>query len=151
MKCPICKKETKVIDSRSLEDGSIIRRRRACRWCKFRFSTHEDMELLNFKIKKKDGTEEAYDREKLTQGIERACEKRPVGEQEILRLVGHIEQKIQDRKKPIVSSQVIGNLVIGQLKKLDEVAYLRFASVYKSFDSAEKFKKEAASLKNNKK
>lgn len=147
MKCPICKKETKVIDSRALEEGSIIRRRRLCRWCKFRFSTHEEMELLNFKIKKKNNTKEVYDRNKLLEGIERACEKRPVEQKDILKLVSNIEQKIQDRKNPTVSSKIIGNLVIEQLKKLDEVAYIRFASVYKSFDTAEKFKKELINLK----
>lgn len=151
MKCPICKKETKVIDSRALEEGTIIRRRRACLWCKFRFSTHEEMELLNFKIKKKDGSLQAYDRNKLLEGIERSCEKRPVKQEQILKLISHIEKKLMDRKKPVVSSKVIGNLVVEQLKKIDEVAYLRFASVYKSFDSAEKFKKELANLKNTKK
>ncbi len=150
MKCPICKKETKVIDSRALEEGTIIRRRRMCLWCKFRFSTHEEMELLNFKIRKKDGTLQAYDRNKLLAGIERSCEKRPVGHEEILKLVSNIEKKLSDRKKPVVSSKTIGNLVINQLKGMDEVAYLRFASVYKSFDSADKFKKELASLKNSK-
>jgi len=147
MKCPICKKETKVIDSRALEDGAIIRRRRACLWCKFRFSTHEEMELLNFKIRKKDSSLQAYDRNKLLEGIKRSCEKRPVEQEEILKLVSHIEKKLLDRKRPVVSSRVIGNLVISKLKNIDDVAYLRFASVYKSFDSAEKFKKELASLK----
>mgnify|MGYP005838032873 CR=1 FL=1 len=147
MKCPICKKETKVIDSRALEEGSIIRRRRSCRWCKFRFSTHEEMELLNFKIRKKGGALQSYDRNKLLEGIERSCEKRPIKQEEILKLVSSIEKKLMDRKNPVADSKVIGNLVIQQLKKIDEVAYMRFASVYKSFDSAEKFKKELINLK----
>jgi transcriptional repressor NrdR len=101
-------------------------------------------------VKKRDGSKETYDREKLIAGVERACEKRPVNREDILRLVGFVEQSIQDRKKEVVSSKFIGNLVVKQLKGLDEVAYLRFASVYKSFDSVESFKKEVADLKKNK-
>lgn len=150
MKCPICHKGTKVIDSRSSQDGTTIRRRRVCRWCKFRFSTHEDLELLNLSVKKRNNDVEAYDRDKLMAGITNACGKRPVTQEDIFKLVSSIEQHIQDRKKEVVSSKILGDLVIDQLKKLDEVAYLRFASVYKSFKNAESFKKEAASLKKKK-
>jgi len=150
MKCPICHKGTKVIDSRAANNGSIIRRRRVCRWCKFRFSTHEELELLKLLVEKKGGIKEAYDREKIIVGVERACEKRPVSQEDIFKLASFIEQNIQDRKKEIVPSKLIGDLVIAELKKLDEVAYLRFASVYKSFNSAERFKREAAGLKEEK-
>ena len=148
MKCPVCHKGTKVIDSRASNDGSVIRRRRVCRWCKFRFSTHEELELLKLLVEKKDGIKEAYDREKIIVGVERACEKRPVSQEDIFKLASFIEQSIQDRKKEIVPSKLIGDLVSEELKKLDEVAYLRFISVYKSFNSAERFKREAAVLKN---
>lgn len=150
MKCPVCHKGTKVIDSRAAQDGVIIRRRRSCRWCKFRFSTHEELELLNLSVEKRDGRLEPYDREKLITGVTYACGKRPVSQEDIFKLASSVEQKIQDRKKEVVPSKMIGDLVVGYLKKLDEVSYLRFASVYKSFKSAESFKKEAASLKKKK-
>ena len=150
MKCPVCHKGTKVIDSRAAQDGMVIRRRRVCRWCKFRFSTHEELELLTLSVKKRDGQVEAYDREKLIAGVTYACGKRPVTPEDIFKLASSIEQEIQDRKKEIVPSKVIGDLVIERLKQLDEVAYLRFVSVYKSFKNAESFKKEAASLKKGK-
>ncbi|NQV13141.1 MAG: transcriptional repressor NrdR [Parcubacteria group bacterium] len=147
MKCPICHKGTKVIDSRAAQDGIIIRRRRSCRWCKFRFSTHEELELLTLSVKKRDGQVEPYDREKLIAGVTYACGKRPVTQEDVFKLASSVEQRIQDRKKEVVPSKLIGDLVIDHLKKIDEVAYLRFASVYKSFKNAESFKKEAASLK----
>ncbi|MBU1178232.1 transcriptional regulator NrdR [Patescibacteria group bacterium] len=150
MKCPICHKDTKVIDSRLASDGMIVRRRRSCRWCKFRFSTHEELELLTLSVKKRDGQVEPYDREKLIAGVTYACGKRPVTQEDIFKLASSVEQRIQDRKKEVVPSKLIGDLVIDHLKKIDEVAYLRFASVYKSFKNAESFKKEAANLKKGK-
>ncbi len=147
MKCPFCgSKETKVTDSRSTKDGSIIRRRRECLQCNFRFSTHEELELLKLTVIKKDGRKEPYDREKIIRGIKQACEKRPVAEKDILRLVNYVEQDIINSDKEEIDSKTIGNLVITYLKKLDEVAYLRFASVYKNFKSANGFIKELKNL-----
>lgn len=151
MKCPICKnKDTKVIDSRSLEDGTIIRRRRECLACNFRFSTHEELELLKLTVIKKNKEKEPYNREKIIRGIRAACEKRPVSENDILELISSVEQDIRNLNKEEIESKTIGNLVINYLKDLDEVAYLRFASVYKNFKSIDGFAKELKNLEKDK-
>lgn len=148
MRCPHCRfSETKVIDSREVNDGQIIRRRRECEKCKFRFSTHEELELLNLVVKKRDGHKEPYNREKVIHGVELACEKRPVKPEDILKIASSVEQELQSLEKDEIESRAIGNFVIKYLKNIDEVAYLRFASVYKDFKDATGFKKEIEKLK----
>lgn len=148
MRCPYCRhQETKVIDSRETNEGKIIRRRRECDECKNRFSTHEELEILNLIVKKRDGHREPYSQEKIISGISKACEKRPVSQANILRLVSLVEQDLYNTGRSEVESKNIGNLVINHLKNLDEVAYLRFASVYKNFQNASGFKKEIENLK----
>jgi transcriptional repressor NrdR len=147
MVCPFCSHiETKVIDSRESSDGKVIRRRRECLKCRRRFSTYEQLELLNFVVVKKDGRKEEYQREKLANGIRKALEKRPVGDKKIEEVVDEIEYKLHLQKDCEIQSKDIGKLVLEKLKELDDVAYLRFASVYKSFGSADSFKKEAEKL-----
>jgi transcriptional repressor NrdR len=147
MKCPFCGcADTKVTDSRSTNDGAIIRRRRECVNCSFRFSTHEELELLKLTVIKKNGRREPYDRNKIIRGIKQACEKRSISEKDILRMVNYIEQDIINLDKEEVASKAIGNLVISYLKKIDEVAYLRFTSVYKNFKNANGFAEELKNL-----
>jgi len=150
MLCPFCSHpETKVIDSRESSDGKVIRRRRECLKCQKRFSTYEQLELLNFTVLKKDGRKEDYSREKLETGIKKSLEKRPVDDKKIDEIVDEVEFRLQQKGNCEVSSKEIGNLVLEKLKGLDDVAYLRFASVYKSFGSADSFKKEAEKLSHN--
>lgn len=147
MFCPFCShSETKVTDSRDTNDGKAIRRRRECEKCKARFSTYEEVELLSLSVIKKDGRKEEYDKNKIKSGIMRALEKRPVSEEKIEKLLGDIEYEIQSREKCEITSKEIGKIVLEKLKDTDDVAYLRFASVYKSFGSAETFKKEAEKI-----
>ena len=147
MLCPFCNHpETKVIDSRETSDGKVIRRRRGCLQCEKRFSTYEQLELLNFVVVKKDGRKEEYRREKLEKGMRRALEKRPVDDKKIEEAIDEIEYKLQIDKNCEVPAKMIGKLVLEKLKDLDDVAYLRFASVYKGFGSAETFVKEAEKL-----
>jgi transcriptional repressor NrdR len=147
MVCPFCSHpETKVIDSRESGDGKVIRRRRECLKCRKRFSTYEQLELLNFVVVKKDGRKEDYSREKLESGIKKAFEKRPMDEKKIEEMIDEIEYKLHQKGNCDISSKEIGSLVLEKLKAADDVAYLRFASVYKSFGSAESFKKEAEKL-----
>jgi len=134
MFCPFCgHTDTKVIDSRLTEDGGAIRRRRECEKCGERFSTYEEMVLLNISVVKRDGRKEAYEREKTEQGIKRALEKRPISHEEFRNLINRIERDIQVLRKEEIKSSEIGGIVMKELKTLDEVAYIRFASVYKSF------------------
>lgn len=145
MKCPACHHfDTKVIDSRVTTDGITIRRRRQCQKCGFRFSTREEMELLDLTIIKRDGRKEAYSREKLAAGLRKALEKRPITADEFKKLVSNIEKDIQLKKKDEIKSSEIGEIVIKRLAKLDEVAYIRFASVYKSFKDVKTFQRELA-------
>jgi transcriptional repressor NrdR len=149
MKCPFCGGiDTKVIDSRATNEGTIIRRRRECLKCKFRFSTHEELELLQLTVIKKSGKKESYDREKIINGLNQACEKRSVSEDDILRIVNYVEQDILNLDKNEIESKEIGNLVVNYLKEIDEVAYLRFASVYKNFKNAYHFERELKKLEN---
>ncbi len=142
MDCPIChKSDTKVIDSRALSDFSI-RRRRECEKCGGRFSTVEEIEILNLTVIKRDGSKEPYTREKIAKGIKLACEKRCESEEAVLRLVNAVEQDILNEEQKEITSKKIGQLVMSRLKEKDEVAYLRFASVCKDFKSAESFQKE---------
>jgi len=147
MVCPFCSnQETKVIDSRESTDGKVIRRRRECLKCSRRFSTYEQLELLNFSVVKKDGRKEEYKRDKLEMGLKKALEKRPVKDKDIEDMMDEIEYKLHLKGNCEISSKEIGNLVLEKLKERDDVAYLRFASVYKGFGSADIFKKEAEKL-----
>lgn len=143
MNCPFCNNtDTKVVDSRETNEGKITRRRRECPKCEARFSTYEEVELLRLSVVKKDGSRADYDKNKIETGIRKALEKRPVSEEKIFKTVGDIEYEIRSMEKPEVSTREIGKIVLKKLKDLDEVAYVRFASVYKSFGSIESFKKE---------
>lgn len=142
MKCPFCNhNETKVTDSRDTNDNKTIRRRRECEKCQARFSTYEQIEILNRIVIKRDGTKEAYSRNKIEEGIKRATNKRIDGEN-LKNLIDEIEAEINCEGKTEITSKKIGNAILNKLKKRDEVAYLRFASVFKSFGSGERFVKE---------
>lgn len=144
MKCPSCSHEdTKVIDSREANDGLSTRRRRECEKCAFRFSTYEEVEILDLMVAKRDGSREPYERDKLESGLHKALEKRPISRDEFKELVSEIEQEIQTKMKDgMIESKEIGNIVIRKLKKHDQVAYIRFASVYRQFEDIAEFKKE---------
>ncbi len=142
MKCPFCNNpETRVVDSRDTNENRTIRRRRECDKCKVRFSTYENIEILNRLVVKKDGTEEPYQREKIEEGIKRATNKR-IKNEELRQLIDEIETKINCLDKEKVDSKKIGKIILEKLQKKDQVAYLRFASVFKSFGSGERFVKE---------
>lgn len=146
MRCPYCNHvETKVIDSRETDDGRTIRRRRECEKCQARFSTYEQVEILNLTVEKKDGRKEEYKKEKLEEGLKRATNKR-MKEEEFSNLISEIETEINARGKCSITSREIGEIVMKKLKEKDEVAYLRFASVFKSFGSGKRFVKELDSL-----
>ena len=152
MKCPSCQHEdTKVIDSRVINDGLSIRRRRECLKCEFRFSTYEEMEILDLIVAKRDGSKEAYDREKIACGLKRTLEKRPVAEDGFRKLINLIELDIQTAKQGEITSEQIGDIVLNRLKDFDQVAYIRFASVYKSFEDAATFEQEINALLHKKK
>jgi transcriptional repressor NrdR len=143
MLCPFCNySETKVVDSRDTNEGKITRRRRECEKCNARFSTYEEVELLRLSVIKKNGEKVDYDKNKIESGIKRALIKRPVTQEKCAKLIGDIEYEIHSLEKPEVTTREIGRIVLKKLKELDEVAYVRFASVYKSFGSVESFKKE---------
>ncbi|HPN96416.1 MAG TPA: transcriptional regulator NrdR [Candidatus Moranbacteria bacterium] len=143
MNCPFCNfNDTKVVDSRDTNDGKITRRRRECLKCKARFSTYEELEILRLTVIKKDGSKVDYDKNKIEVGIRKALEKRPVSQDRLAKLMGDIEYEIRSTEKSEISTREIGKLILKKLKELDEVAYVRFASVYKSFGSIESFKKE---------
>lgn len=134
MLCPYCQAaDSKVIDSRSSEDGAVIRRRRECVACKRRFTTYERLEERPLLVIKKGGNREQFDRNKLLNGLTRACEKRPVSSETIEKMVNSIEADLRDYNDREVSSMVIGEMVMDKLRSLDEVAYVRFASVYRQF------------------
>jgi transcriptional repressor NrdR len=149
MHCPVCSHEdTKVIDTRLASDGTSIRRRRECDKCGYRFSTNEEVELLDVRVVKRDGKSEAYEREKIERGLRRALEKRSHTNAEFRGLIHAIERDIQRTVGggEIKSSQ-IGEIVMNRLKEFDQVAYIRFASVYRSFEDVKSFKKELEELK----
>ena len=146
MRCPFCvHEETRVLDKRENEDQSVTRRRRECLSCKKRFTTYERVEV-DLRIIKKDGRRESYSREKLRSGILKACEKRPVSLDVIDKSIDRIEVTLKGLNSSEVESRIIGNLVMKELKKLDKVAYIRFASVYKEFDDPQSFEKEVKIL-----
>lgn len=141
MKCPYCgNPDTRVIDSRPAEDGSSIRRRRSCDTCGKRFTTYEKVETIPLIVIKKDNNREQYDRGKIEKGILQACYKRPVPAEVIRKTVEQIETEIFNREEKEIPSKVIGEIVMHKLKDLDEVAYVRFASVYREFKDVNTFK-----------
>ncbi len=147
MKCPFCDNpDTKVIDSRPTEEGHAIRRRRGCDRCSKRFTTYEKVEETILMVVKKDGKREAFDRNKLLRGITRACEKRPVSLASMEAMVDEIERKLNNMMEKEVASDYIGELVMDELKKVDEVSYVRFASVYRQFTDVNTFMKEIEKL-----
>jgi len=150
VKCPYCTfAENKVIDKRESEDGKITRRRRQCLKCSKRFTTFERVETLDILVVKKDNKRELFDRSKIRTGIVKSCEKRPVSAQIIETMVDEVESDIRNLATTEVSSKKIGELIIKRLKKVDEVAYIRFASVYRQFADLEDFEKELLSLTKN--
>lgn len=147
MKCPYCGfEESKVIDSRSADDGERIRRRRECIKCGKRFTTHEVIETVPLIVVKRDKSRETFDRNKLMSGILRACEKRPVSLEQIENAVDEIETKLQSCVDREVTSKTIGELTMEKLKDIDEVAYVRFASVYRQFKDINTFMDELNKL-----
>lgn len=151
MKCPICfYKETRVADSRVGSDGITIRRRRECLRCGFRFSTMEEVEILELMVLKRGGRKESYAREKIEKGLLTAFEKRPVTKDRFRKLINKIERGIQIKRKPEITSLEIGEIVMKELRKVDPVAYIRFVSVYRAFPDIETFQKELSSICNKK-
>jgi len=147
MKCPFCGDlEDKVIDSRISTEGDTIRRRRECLKCQKRFTTYERLEEIPLMVIKKDGRREPFDRKKLLAGILKACEKRPIPMEKIEAMVDETERTLQRNYEKEVSSTDIGELVMKQLHKLDEVAYVRFASVYRQFKDINQFMSELSTL-----
>jgi transcriptional repressor NrdR len=147
MKCPYCGyEESKVIDSRSADDGERIRRRRECLNCGKRFTTHEVIETVPIIVVKRDKSREVFDRNKLTAGILRACEKRPVSLTQIEEMVNNIEAKIQSSLDREITTMQIGELAMEEIKKVDEVSYVRFASVYRQFKDINTFMEELNKL-----
>ena len=147
MKCPVCNHpDTKVVDSRVASDGFSIRRRRECLKCGFRFSTYEQIEILDLSVVKRDGRREMYNQDKLIRGLKKALEKRPITEERFKRLVNLIERDLQALRKNEVTTDQIGQIVMKHLKKTDQVAFIRFASVYQSFKDVQTFQKELNKL-----
>ena len=143
MKCPYCSAtDTRVIDSRPAEDGSSIRRRRCCDECGKRFTTYEKVETIPLIVIKKDNNREQYDRSKIEGGILRACYKRPISAADIQKTIEKIETEIFSREEKEIPTSVIGEIVMEKLKELDEVAYVRFASIYREFKDVNTFMSE---------
>ena len=151
MKCPFCNKEnTKVIDSRAVDDGSAIRRRRQCDECGKRFTTYEKVETVPLVVIKKDNNRELYERSKIESGIFRSCHKRPISTEKIQNIVDEIETIIFNMGEKEISSSTIGEIVMDKLKDLDSVAYVRFASVYREFQDINIFMSEIKKILDSK-
>ena len=147
MKCPFCGYEdTKVVDSRAQDDNTVIKRRRLCENCDKRFTTYERVETVPIIVIKKNGMQEPFDREKLLRGVLRACEKRPVPVEKLEKLVTDIETELQNSMQREVTSETIGELALAALREVDEVAYVRFASVYREFKDVNSFMQELRKL-----
>ena len=143
MKCPFCGyAESKVIDSRPADEGASIRRRRECLACQRRFTTYEVMERLPLVVVKRDGSRQTFDKNKLINSMLKACEKRPVSMDQMEAMVSEIEKQLSNRMEKEVDSTYIGELIMEQLKQVDEVAYVRFASVYRQFKDVQSFMEE---------
>jgi transcriptional repressor NrdR len=148
MRCPFCGNlEDRVVDSRESREGDVIRRRRACTRCDRRFTSYEKIELPTFQVVKRDQRREDYDRGKLMRGLQIACRKRPISQEELERIADSIEASMQDSGEREISSQALGTLVMDRLRPLDPVAYVRFASVYRRFEDVDAFVKELHQLK----
>ena len=147
MRCPFClHPDSRVVDSRVSEEGSAVRRRRECPECGRRFTTFEHAEETRLYVIKKDGRREPFERGKLLAGLTRACEKRPISREQIEALAEDVERTLRDRLSEEVPSRDLGDLVMQRLRRLDEVAYVRFASVYKAFTDADSFVREVRTL-----
>ena len=147
MKCPFCAyPESKVVDSRPSEEGASIRRRRECLFCSRRFTTYETVEFVPIMVVKKDGRRQSFDRQKILGGMLRACEKRPVSADTLEEIVSHIEQDLQSSMRREIKSGELGEIVMRYLRNLDEVAYVRFASVYREFQDIDSFMTELKNL-----
>lgn len=152
MKCPYCGyAESKVVDSRPTDEGSTIRRRRECIDCKGRFTTYEKIEETPIMVVKKDGNRQAFDRNKIINGMIKSCEKRPVSRDEIEKATNNIEKSVQNTLKKEITSEELGRMVMKELKDLDEVSYVRFASVYRQFKDVQSFFNELEEIMNQKK
>lgn len=143
MKCPVCShKNTNVVDSRPVEGGFGVRRRRECEKCNYRFSTREEAELLGLMVIKENGSRESYIKEKLESGIKRSLTKRPYKQEDFHHLINTIERSIQKKNTREISSKEIGKIIMKHLQVFDKVAYIRFASVYRDFKDAKAFERE---------
>jgi len=152
MRCPVCKnKSTSVVDTRPAESGFSIRRRRECDKCHYRFSTVEEVELLDLVVVKRDGARESYMRDKMENGIKRSLTKRPYTQENFCRLVHKIERDIQKKKVREISSKEVGDIIMKQLRNFDKVAYIRFASVYRDFRDVRTFSRELKKIVSKKK
>ena len=142
MLCPYCSSDqTSVLESRDSEDGAVVRRRRECNKCGKRFTTYERVEVIDLKVVKKDGRLEDFDRGKIKSGIVKACEKGPCAVEDIELIIDDIEMRLLNRKSTQISSSDVGRMILTRLKKVDKVAYLRFASVFLEFENVGEFKK----------
>jgi len=147
MTCPFCRhRQDRVIDSRESKEGDLIRRRRECLKCLRRFTTYERSDEIPYMVVKRDGRRERFDRQKVLEGLLRACEKRPVPIAKLAEVVDAVESALAENPEREVSTAAIGDLVLGRLKKLDKIAYVRFASVYRDFQDAESFLVELKDL-----
>ncbi|HSB19927.1 MAG TPA: transcriptional regulator NrdR [Anaeromyxobacteraceae bacterium] len=152
MRCPFCGHvEDRVVDSRETQDGQATRRRRECLGCQRRFTTYERIEEVLPAVVKKDGRREAFDRTKILHGLERACQKRPVSAEQIQAMASAVERRLQECGEKEVASRTIGEALMARLRELDPVAYVRFASVYRSFEDVGDFMSELAGLAAGKK
>ena len=149
MRCPVCNnKETSVVDTRASEDGSAVRRRRECDKCHYRFSTVEEIELLDIIVVKSDGRRESYMRDKIENGIRRSLTKRPFTQEDFHCLLHSIERDIQKKRSREIAGKAIGEIVMKRLVHFDKVAYIRFASVYRDFKDVKTFEREVKKLSN---
>lgn len=150
MRCCKCgKDDTKVLESRLIQDGRSVRRRRECQECGERFTTYEKLELASFQVQKRDGRLEPYMREKVSESIRIACRKRPITMETIDEILGRVEKHISDAGMRTVNSKTLGEFVLGELQELDSIAYVRFASVYKDFKTPGEFLQELNHLEKN--
>ena len=151
MKCPFCDHvEDKVVDSRESKEGEVIRRRRECLGCGKRYTSREHIEEIEYRVIKKDGRPEPFNRQKLIGGLVRACEKRPVSVQQLEGIADRIESDLQDRPEREIKTTDIGARIMEELRRIDQVAYVRFASVYRQFRDVGEFKREIDELQRNK-
>lgn len=147
MRCPFCSaSQDRVVDSRESREGETVRRRRECLACGRRFTTYEKVEAITYKVVKSDGTRQDFDREKLLRGLEKAVQKRRVSPRDLEKIVDEVEGLLSDREDREISTREIGNFVMDHLRELDQVAYVRFASVYRRFEDVGEFMEELKSL-----